>query len=152
MSKEELEVELDEARKDIGHLLAQMTEMELRLAYLNGVIDGAGIEFTDNDDHGPLVRPATYDEYSMTHTAHRDDTDTMDINDMPKGMDLKDLIQKKHAEKADCSCSVCRDEDIAAEKEFGAVKMKNLKTSSKQNQKWASEHGVDVEKGDCNDN
>ena len=94
MSKQELEERLEKASDDIGDMIEKLTEQQLRIAYLEGIIDGADVK---PKRRGSMIEGPNPTEEEMM------------------GM----LDQDLHSEEEECNCKICLDDDREMVKKFG---------------------------------
>ena len=127
MTKAELEIRHEKAMEDMAEIIEKISEQQLRIAYLEGVIDGADVK---PKRRAPLALGPELTEEEMNKLYQEEFGDCDD----------------------DCKCPRCEEQDRKMVKQYGETKVHNLKSSSRDIRKWARENNVDVDNGDANDN
>ena len=125
----------------------KLSRAELRIAYLEGVMDGSGIMTGMNNP--------PKDDVEIQH----DEDDICDDCDIPSEElvafeDLPPAVRKamKESMESDCECPACQSFDKKLIDKFGENKLDQLNYSSEEIQKWADENDVKVDRGDPSDN
>ena len=126
MNKAELEDRLEKACEDIGDMIEKLTEQQLRIAYLEGVIDGADVKPKRS---GPMV-----------------------IGPGPTEEEMREFAKEFGDCDEECECPRCVAQNERMIEAHGRQKVENLRSSSRDIRRWAQKHNVKVEDGDCNDN